>query len=147
MGKNKCVFNSGFKKTRYFDVSDVNYDATLKTGCCVLKSKHKCLHMIWTIRNYPGCVQMPGAPYPVLFSYTIYEKNDKNKCEIKSNESMSGQLVLEENSGTPPNYNPLGLPFGEYRSLSHDNNCEKSYKIKFYLVDDCMELAIKLKCD
>jgi hypothetical protein len=139
MGKSKCGFYSSFKKTRYFDVSDVNYDPSAKSGTCMLKSKHKCLVMIWTLRNYPNEVPMPGSPYPVLFSYTIFEKN---KC-ADSKESMTGQFVLEESSGTPPNYNPLGLPFGEYRSLSRDNNCEKAYKLKFSLADDCMEIAIK----
>ncbi len=139
MGKNKCEFFSSFKKTRYFDVSDVNYDMTTKTGTCMLKSKHRCLVMIWTLKNYPNKVPMPGSVYPVLFSYTIFEKND---C-TDTNDSMTGQFVLEENSGVPPNYNPLGLPFGEYRGLSRDNRCNKNYKLKFSLVDDCMEIAIK----
>jgi hypothetical protein len=139
MGKNKCCFYSSFKKTRYFDVSDINYDSATKSGTCMLKSKHKCLMMVWTLKNYPNESPMPGCLYPVLFSYTIFEKN---KC-LDSKESMSGQFILEETSGVPPNYNFLGLPFGEYRGLSRDNNCNKSYKLKFSLVDDCMELAIK----
>ena len=144
MGKTKCSLFSSFKKTRYLDVSDVNYDPVLKSGTCLLKSKHRCLYMVWTLKNYPNEVQMPGSPYPVIFSYTIFEKN---KCESTA-ESMSGQFIFEENSGVPPNYNPLGLPFGEYRGLARDNNCDKSYKLKLSLVDDCMEITIKQnQCD
>lgn len=144
MGKNKCDFYSGFRKTRYFDVCDVNYDCATKTGTCMLKSNHKCLVMVWTLVNYPCQTPMPGSQYPVLFSYTIFEES---KCN-DSKESMSGCFVLEENSGVPPNYNPLGLPFGKYHSLSRDNNCDRTYKLKFSLADDCMEVVIKQNnCD
>jgi hypothetical protein len=143
MGKKKCVFYSSFKKTRYLDISDITYDPITKTGTCMLKSKHHCLVMIWTLKNYPNEVPMPGSLYPILFSYTIFEKNKSTE----SHESMSGQIILEENSGIPPNYNQLGLPFGEYRGLSRDNNCDKAYKLKFSLVDDCMEIGIKQNCN
>lgn len=139
MGKSKCGFYSSFKKTRYFDVSDVNYDPSTKSGTCLLKSKHKCLVMIWTLKNYPNLLPISDSHYPVLFSYTIYKKSN---CH-DSKESMTGQFILEENSSTPPNYNPLGLHSGEYRGLSLDNNCDKAYKLKFSLADDCMEIAIK----
>jgi hypothetical protein len=142
MGKSKCGFFSSFKKTRYFDVSEVNYEPVLKLGTCLLKSKHRCLVMVWSIKNYPTEAPMPGSPYPLSLCYSIFEKSEPD-CELKSLESMSGELVYQEASGTPPNYNQLGLPFGEYRGLARDNNCDKAYKLKLSLGDDCLEVAIK----
>jgi len=49
---------------------------------------------------------------------------------------MSGQFVLEETNSVPPNYNLLGL--------SRDNNCNKSYKLKFSLVDDLIAWNLPL---
>jgi hypothetical protein len=96
--------------------------------------------MVWALRNYPNENPMPGSPYPVLLTYTIF---DNAKYELKSLESMSGELVFEESSGVPPNYNQLGLPLGKYCGLARDNNCDKAYKLKFSLEDDCLEVAIK----
>lgn len=141
MGKNKHVFHSLFKKTRYLNVSDVNFDATTKTGTCYLKSKHLHLVMVWTLINCPvELPNIPGAPYPVLCAYTIFKNTH---CDVKTAESMSGQFIFEENSGTPPNNSALELPNGEYRGIAEDNNYDKLYKLKFSLENDCMEIAIK----
>lgn len=145
MGKPKCVFHSAFRKTRYFEVDNVNYDPVLKMGTCLLSSKHHKYIMCWTVRNYPPELpSMPGAPYPILCSYTIFEK-EKNQGYHRGLDSMSGEFVFELNSGTLPNFNLLGLPSGEFRSMGRDNKCEEYFKVKFSLMDDCMEISIKHK--
>jgi len=144
MGKNKSVFVYTFKKTRYFDIENVNFDPVLKSGTCLLKSKRKCYNMIWTLNDYPTELpNMPGAPYPVLCTYTIF---DKHNCFHSSAESMSGEFVYQVNSGTPPPNNTLGLPYGKYPSLAEDNNCHKHYNVRLLLVNDCMEVSIRNKC-
>lgn len=144
MGKTKCVFDSVFKKTRYFDVENVNYDSTLKMGTCMLKSKKKCYVMIWSLREYPvELPSMPGAPYPVLCEYAVFSKKYHHLC---SAEAMTGKFIYEVNSGTPPTTNPLGIPSGEYSSLARDTNRDKNYKVCLSLGNDCMEVSIKSKC-
>jgi hypothetical protein len=144
MGKSKCVLDCAFKKTKYFDIENVNFDNLLNMGTCLLKSKHHKYYMIWTVRNYPAQLpSMPGSPHPVLCSYTIFDKDHHG--HHKSFDSFSGEFVFDINSGTPPNFNQLGLPNGEYKTLGRDNNCKECFKVKFSLIDDCMEVSIKHK--
>lgn len=145
MGKSKCVFNSSSKKTRYFDIEDVNFEPIPNLGTCLLKSKHKNYLMVWNYVNYPVEVpSMPGAPYPVLFNFTISDKCNKKG---KALESMSGRFIFEINSGTLPKLSPLGIPYGEYKSLARNNMFDDNYKVCFSLQEDCMEVAIRTKCD
>ena len=143
MGKSKCEFDSTLKKTRYFDVENVNFDPVLNNGTCLLKSKHKCYLMVWSLRNYPvDAPSLPGSPYPVECTYTIL---DKHNYHHNSAESMSGRFMYQVNSGTPPTSNPLGIPQGEYPSLARDNNYESDYKVCLSLIDDGMEVSIRNK--
>jgi hypothetical protein len=142
MGKKRCFFDS--KKTRYFDIEDVNLDQTLKMGTCFLKSKYRKYIMIWNWNNYPAELpNMPGAPYPVLFNYTISEECNKKSKVL---ESMSGRFVFELNSGTLPNLSPIGLPYGEYKGLTRNNLYDDNYRVCFSLQEDCMEVAIRAIC-
>jgi hypothetical protein len=144
MGKSKCVFDSAFKKTKYFNLENINFDVLLQHGTCVLKSKHHKYYMIWSIRPYPlELPSMPGSPYPVLCEFTIFEKD--NWGHHKSLDSFSGKFVYELNSGTLPVLNGLGLPNGEFKSMCRDNNCVEYFKVKLSLIDDCMEMSIKHK--
>ena len=136
----KSIFDSSFKRSKTFDIEGINFDVATQRGTCKLVSKHHEYVLIWSITSYPTeTPSMPGAPYPLLVSYTIFD--GKDKCD-KSLKSMSGRFVYELNSGTAPNNNSLGLPFGTYNSLAHNNNSHNSLSVFFCLVEDEMEITI-----
>lgn len=142
MGKSKNIFDLCFRKTRYFDIENINYDPLLRNGTCHIVCGNNTYVMIWNIRNYPvEAPEMPGAPYPVKFTYTIFDKDNK-KCEDKSYRSLTGEFVYEIASGTLPVYNQLGLPYGVYFSLARNNYCHNSVCVEFSLFENEMEIII-----
>jgi hypothetical protein len=130
--------------TKVFPIEKINFDIDSKSGTALLENGKNTYVLIWLIKNFP--VQppsMPGAPYPVEVIYTLYKKNNKRKTQ----KSMSGQFVYEINSGTLPNYSPLGIPFGEYKSVARNNNRDQIVSLLFCLDENELQLELDdLRC-
>jgi hypothetical protein len=90
----KSIFNSTFKRSKTFDIEDVNFDVATQRGTCKLVSKHYEYVLIWSITTYPPeTPSMPGAPYPLLVSYTIFDGKDKFDKSLKSNNIVYDTVV------------------------------------------------------
>ena len=127
------IFDSCYKKKRYFDISMVNFDSTNMNGTCKLNYDDTVYHMVWQIEQYPAEVPMPGAPQPYVVVYTIY-----NDCK----KSMTGRIQYNINSGTLPNYCDMGIVKGKYLSIAHNNVTGNLLNIEFFLEDNYKEIAI-----
>jgi hypothetical protein len=140
MGKEKDIFNPCFKKTRYYELTNVNFDSTLHVGSGQLVSHHNTYYLIWTIRDFPvELPSMPGAPYPVHVRYTIFEKCNKPN---KTYDSLSGEFVYEINSGTLPQFNAMGIPYGVYKSIGRNNKYNRSVNVVFSVTEEPLEIII-----
>jgi hypothetical protein len=145
MGKN--IFSCKFSKTKTFLISNVNFNMTDNKGTARLKHKYLDYILIWSIQNYPLMNQsMPGSPFPIKFSYTIMD-SDPNQYNDRSLNSISGEFVLIKPSGTNPNNSDLGIEFGTYHSLGHNNSQPKLLWIDLFLDQSIMELTISGKCE
>ncbi len=96
-------------------------------GTCALLSDCTNYTMVFTITNYPPKVPMPGAPFPIQFNFTIYDSKF---------DSVSGEFIFEEYSGTLPTNCDLGIPFGEYKALARNNKLHQAVYLKFKLSQD-----------
>ena len=112
-------------------VENVNFAGVV--GTCALTSPFSNYTMAYEVIVYPPKIPMPGAPYPVKFRYTIYD--DKLN-------SVTGEYILEINSGTLPNNCDLGIPFGEYKSLARGNIYNKEFCLKFKLLTTGLEVHV-----
>lgn len=115
------IFSSSFKRSKTFTVNNINFDTVENKGTAHLTAGYHHYILVWSIRTYP--MEMPGAPgspYPIIFSYTIFDKN--NYYDEKSHRSIRGEFIFEVNSGTLPNNSALGIPYGVYTSLARNNN-------------------------
>lgn len=127
-------------KTGTYYVDKVNLVGS--SGTCTLVSSYEYnLIMVWSIENYPmETAGMPGAPFPVLFKYTIFSHG--NKPNDNNLRSISGEIVFEVNSGTLPNNNSLGVPFGTYYSLGRNTKRDRVNHIVFSLNETNMKVTI-----
>ena len=127
-------------KKKYFDIKDINFDATCQKGTCKLVNA-KCnetLIMIWSIETYPTIPpSMPGAPYPLILNLTIFDD------ECKPINSMSSKIVYEINSGTLPKYSTLGVPFGCYKCVAVNNKYGDTSDVSLDLNENYLEVRIK----
>ncbi len=132
-----------FCKIDCLKIEKVNFDVSNMTGTCRLTSSNKLFMMVWNIEKYPSFTSgMPGSPYPITFSYTIFDNSDK----ITFN-SISGKFIFKLASGTLPNNCPLGIPYNTYKSLGRNNKYNEKNYIKFSLKEDKMEIHIRpTKC-
>ena len=130
--------------TKVFPLEKINFDIDSKTGTAVLELGKSTYVLVWLIKSFPMLTPgMPGAPYPVQVIYTLYKKNDKRKTQ----KSMSGQFIFEISSGTLPNYSPLGIPFGEYKSVARNNNRDQIVSLIFSLLENDLQLELDdLRC-
>jgi hypothetical protein len=130
--------------TRVFPIEKINFDIESKTGSALLESNKTVYVLVWLIKSFPVLSPgLPGAPYPVEFIFTLYKKNDKRRTQ----KSMSGQFVFEINSGTLPNYSPLGIPFGEYKTVARNNNRDQIVSLVFSLNENDLQLELDdLRC-
>ncbi len=115
-------------------IENVNLTGNLGTSKLVSSSEN--FTMAYEIITYPPTVTMPGAPYPVKFRYTIYNV-DNSKVN-----SVTGEFIFQENSGTLPNNCPLGIPYGEYKSLARDNKLHEAVYLKFKLSLTDLEIYV-----
>lgn len=138
MGKEKDIFDPCFKKTRYYELDAINFDSSLHIGTCHLESHHHSYYLIWSISDYPTEAPMPGASYPVKVEYSLFDKCKKNK----TNNSMSGQFIYELTSGTLPQLNAMGIPYGVYKSIARNNKTNSYVNIVFSLSEDPLEVIV-----
>jgi hypothetical protein len=124
-----------------FLIDKINFENNM--GTCHLVMKKSVCKMVWSVVNYPvEPPSMPGAPYPVLVSYTIFSNTT---CDNALN-SQTGNFIYEINSGTLPNLSPLGIPYGFYKSVARHNKTlrpNESSKVIFNLTEQCLEVMIK----
>jgi hypothetical protein len=134
------IFDSNYKKKRYFDIEMVNFDNINLNGTCKLTYDDIHYFMTWSLTQFPTEVQsLPGSPIPIKVNYTIY-----GNCDNKSDSlnSMSGEFIYKIPSGTLPNYSSLGIPFGTYNSLAYDNIDGNKLNISLCLNETYTEIAI-----
>lgn len=113
-----------------------NVNLTGNLGTCKLVSSSRNFTMAYEIITYPPAVPMPGAPFPTKFRYTIYKQ-----CNGKI-ESVTGEFIFQQSSGTLPNNCDLGIPFGEYKSLARDNKLHEAVYLKFKLSLTDLEIYV-----
>lgn len=113
-----------------------NVNLTGNLGTCNLVSSSGNFTMAYEIIVYPPAIPMPGAPYPVKFRYTIYNV-DNSKVN-----SVTGEFIFQENSGTLPNNCALGIPYGDYKSLARDNKLHEAVYLKFKLSLTDLEIYV-----
>ena len=140
MKKEKDIFDPRFKKTRYYEITNINYDSSIKCGTAHLDSRHKNYYLIWSLKNYPMEVPIiPGALYPIQVNYTIFERCVK---ENKMYNSISGNFVYEINSGILPNLNSIGIPFNIYKSIGRNNLNNLYVDVIFLVTEEPLEIII-----
>ena len=72
---------------------------------------------------------MPGSPYPIKFTFTIGLKSGIHQDHALN--SISGQFIYTVNSGTFPNFSPLGIRYGEYFATGTNNKTGQIIKVLF----------------
>jgi len=81
---------------------------------------------------------MHGAPYPIEVSYTIFKKSS-----LKQEKSLSGRFVYEINTGTIPQLNSMGVPYGVYKTIGHNNMNNLSLDVILSFSEEPLEIIIK----
>lgn len=128
------IFDMKFKKKQYFEITNVQFDASTQTGTCKLVNDDLIYTLVWNILNYPPQAPMPGAPYIVKVIYSIIDPSKKK--------SMNGEFVYELYSGTLPNYSSMGIPFNCYNSFPITHT-DKEIKATFDLTEEFMEVCFR----
>ena len=133
-----------FKSSKKLILDQVNYDPAERKGTCTLNSRNSTFIMVWSIQDFPmETPSMPGSPYPIKFTFTIFKHNDTSGISTdRSLKSVSGEFIFEINSGTLPIYNVLGIPNGKYYTLTRNNYCQHTTPILFSLSENCMKILI-----
>ncbi len=137
--------NNHFFKSKKLCFDKINFNSCERKGTCELKTKHMNYTMIWVIQEYPMEVPgMPGAPFPLKLSYTIFQHRDTSGCgNDVSFKSVSGEFVFEINSGTLPDFNQIGIPHGKYYTIAKNNYCQHMTPLLFCLSNEHMKILVE----
>lgn len=134
--------HSLFNNVKILNISKVNFNVMTLSGTCTLISEDltKSYNMIWNIQNYPSYTPgLPGSPYPTKFTYTIFSNTPEDD---KALNSVSGEIIYKQSSGTFPNYSEIGIPYGIYKSCGSYNKYNKKEGITFNLSNNILQVLL-----
>ncbi len=128
-----CLCNSIFGASSLYKIKNVLLNETQTIGYCELESKTKTLGMNFFKEVPPYNSGLIGAPYPSIFTYTIYDMNTVSAD--KSLKSITGQFVFKQNAGTLPDYSSLLIPYGTYSTFGRFDKSSQGRNLTFSLKD------------
>ena len=111
------MFGFEFDKTETCTIEQVQFSTEELTGTCKLVSTNNSniYTMTWLITNFPmETAGMPGSPYSIKFSWNILTESGSQDNAF---DAITGHIIYKINSGTFPNFCPLGIRYGKYLSL------------------------------
>ena len=123
--------------SEFYSIDKINFNSETGLGTATLNlinpdpNKPNCkLILTWSILSFPMETEgMPGAPYPVIVEYNIFDEQHN---------VIGGKIAYEIASGTLPLYSPLGIPYGIYNSQTVLNK----KKIVFSLNENSLKFII-----